>query len=123
MMMRVHKSARPLVSFVLPTCVFAWGNKGLKESDFFRFSLEKNNEALNYYYDLFDELNLEYRKSHTNFVFFKTGIHIDKFGETMKQKGILVGRAFPPYYEWCRISTGRIEDVKFFGEKLREYFA
>tara|TARA_B100000676_G_scaffold48851_1_gene47887 strand:+ start:814 stop:1929 length:1116 start_codon:yes stop_codon:yes gene_type:complete len=94
-----------------------------EESDFFRFSLEKNNEALKYYYDLFDELNLEYRKSHTNFVFFKTGIHIDKFGETMKQKGILVGRAFPPYYEWCRISTGRIEDVKFFGEKLREYFA
>ena len=93
------------------------------ESDFFKFSLEKNKEALNYYYDLFDELDLEYRKSHTNFVFFKTGIHIDKFGKEMKEKGVLVGRAFPPYYEWCRISTGKIEDVKFFGEKLREYFA
>ena len=93
------------------------------ETDFFEYSLNKNKEALNYFYGLFEELNLEYRESHTNFVFFKTGVHIDKFGEYMKERGILVGRPFPPYYDWCRISTGRIEDVKIFGEKLKEYYS
>ena len=93
------------------------------ETDFFKYSLNKNKEALNYFYKLFEELNLEYRKSHTNFVFFKTGVHIDKFGKYMKEKGILVGRPFPPYYDWCRISTGRIEDVKIFGEKLKEFYS
>ena len=41
----------------------------------------------------------------------------------MKDKGVLVGRPFPPYYEWCRISTGKIEDLKVFGEKLKEFYS
>ena len=36
---------------------------------------------------------------------------------------ILVGRPFPPYYDWCRISTGRIEDVERFAEVLRKYYS
>ena len=61
--------------------------------------------------------------SHTNFAFFKTGVHIDEFSKYMKEKGILVGRPFPPYYDWCRISTGRIQDVKVFSERLKEYYS
>ena len=62
-------------------------------------------------------------KSYTNFAFFKTGVHIDEFSKYFKEKGILVGRPFPPYYDWCRISTGRIEDVERFAEVLRKYYS
>jgi histidinol-phosphate aminotransferase len=93
------------------------------ETDFFEFSLNKNKEALNTFYKTFDELGLEYRKSYTNFVFFKSGKHIDEFGKDMLGRGYIVGRPFPPYYEWCRISTGRVEDVKAFCEELKRYYS
>ena len=92
------------------------------EDDFFEYSLQKNKEGLNYLYKLFDELNLEYKKSKTNFVFFKSGHHIEKIQKFMKKKNILVGRPFPPYYNWCRISTGKVEDLKIFGNALKEFY-
>ena len=92
------------------------------EDDFFEYSLQKNKEGLNYFYQLFEELDLEYKKSKTNFVFFNSGHHIDKIQKFMKTKNILVGRPFPPYYDWCRISTGKMEDLKIFGNALKEFY-
>ena len=92
------------------------------EKSFFNYSLRKNKEALELLYNVFDELGLEYVKSYTNFAFFKTGIHIDEFSKHFKDKGILVGRPFPPYYDWCRISTGTSEEVdKFINSMLELY--
>ena len=76
--------------------------------------LNKNKEALKTFYKTFDQLDLDYRKSYTNFVFFKSGKHIDEFGKEMLERGFIVGRPFPPYYDWCRISTGKVEDVEAF---------
>ena len=92
------------------------------DNEFFNYSLNKNKEGLNFLYSLFDELDLEYKKSYTNFVFFKSGHHIDKVQDFMKKKNILVGRAFPPYYNWCRISTGKIEDLEKFSTALKEFY-
>jgi histidinol-phosphate aminotransferase len=93
------------------------------EKSFFDYSLGKNTEALEIFYDAFEELNLDYVKSYTNFAFFKTGTHIDEFSKYMKEKGILVGRPFPPYYDWCRISTGKIEDVRRFTQTLKTFYS
>tara|TARA_Y100001970_G_C13930632_1_gene698060 strand:+ start:33 stop:326 length:294 start_codon:yes stop_codon:yes gene_type:complete len=96
----------------------SWNGKS-----FFNYSLEKNKEALEILYNAFDEIGLDYVKSYTNFAFFKTGIHIDEFSKYFKEKGILVGRPFPPYYDWCRISTGKVEDVSKFADTLKEYYS
>ena len=93
------------------------------EKSFFNYSLRKNKEALELLYSAFDELGLEYVKSYTNFAFFKTGIHIDEFSKHFKDKGILVGRPFPPYFDWCRISTGKIEDIRRFTDVLKRYYS
>ena len=93
------------------------------EKSFFDYSLGKNKEALEIFYNVFEELNLDYVKSYTNFAFFKTGTHIDEFSKYMKDKGILVGRPFPPYYDWCRISTGKIEDVRKFIQELKIFYS
>ena len=90
--------------------------------EFFNYSLNKNNEGLNFLYSLFEDLDLEYKKSYTNFVFFKSGHHIDKVQDFMKKKNILVGRPFSPYYNWCRISTGKIEDLEKFSTALKEFY-
>ena len=92
------------------------------DNEFFNYSLNKNKEGLSFLYSLFDELDLEYKKSYTNFVFFKSGHHIDKVQDFMKKKNILIGRPFPPYYNWCRISTGKIEDLEKFSTALKEFY-
>ena len=93
--------------------------EALKDDEFYKFSLTKNTEAKNIIYDTLDHMGLEYVKSHTNFVFFKTGRHINHLIPEMEKENVIIGRPFPPFYKWARISTGRIEDVKHFGNALQ----
>jgi len=95
----------------------------LADDEFYKFSVAKNMEAKNYLYSLFDDLNLNYIKSHTNFVFFKTGRNINGLIDDMKNENVLIGRPFPPMYDWARISTGTIEESKLFGNALRKVMA
>jgi histidinol-phosphate aminotransferase len=38
--------------------------------------------------------------------------------EDMKQENVLVGRPFPPMFDWCRISTGTMDEMKIFTDAL-----
>jgi histidinol-phosphate aminotransferase len=53
-----------------------------------------------------------------NFVFFDTGMPLARFTELMKDRNILVGRPFPPYDNWCRITIGTEPEVSAFLEAL-----
>ena len=90
----------------------------LKDEEFFKFSLEKTKEAKQLIYATLDHLGLPYVKSSTNFIFFKSGRHINTLGKQMLDRGVRIGRAFPPFYDWCRISTGTTEEVKAFSKAL-----
>lgn len=90
----------------------------LEDAEFYQQSLQKNKESKEIIYGALDKLGLEYKKSHTNFVFFKTGRPIAEIQEKMLAKGVIVGRPFPPLLDWCRISTGTIEETELFAEAL-----
>lgn len=92
--------------------------EALKDDEFYKFSLQKNVEAKQIIYNTLDHLNLHYIKSSTNFIFFKSGKDINKLGKQMLTKGVKIGRAFPPFYDWCRISTGTLEEVELFSKSL-----
>ena len=92
----------------------------LTDDEFYKFSLLKNQEAKTALYKTLDDLNLEYIKSHTNFVFFKTGRHISEMIPAMKKEGVIIGRPFPPFYDWCRISTGTEENMAMFDRALKK---
>ncbi len=94
--------------------------EALKDDDFYKFSLIKNTEAKNAIYKILEDLNLEYIKSHTNFVFFKTGRPIAEMIVEMKKEQVIIGRPFPPFYEWCRISTGTMESMAMFDKALKK---
>jgi len=94
--------------------------EALRNDDFYKFSLMKNNESKESIYATLDDLGLKYQKSHTNFVFFKTGRPINKVIEAMKKENVLIGRPFPPMYEWARISTGTSQEMAHFGQALRK---
>ena len=58
--------------------------------------------------------------SQTNFVFFQAGMPAERFAAAMKAKGFLVGRAFPPYTDWCRVSIGTPDEMRGFVAALPE---
>ena len=94
--------------------------EALKDDAFYTFSLTKNMEAKNAIYKTLDDLNLEYIKSHTNFVFFKSGRPISELIPAMKKEHVIVGRPFPPFYGWCRISTGTLPQMAQFDTALKK---
>ncbi|MDX1667628.1 MAG: histidinol-phosphate transaminase [Saprospiraceae bacterium] len=92
----------------------------LEDEEFYRFSLQKNAEAKALIYQTLDQLDLPYQRSHTNFVFFKSGKNIVNLMEDMRAQQVIIGRPFPPMTDWCRISTGTMEDTRAFCEGLKE---
>ena len=92
----------------------------LDDQEFYDFSLNKTGEAKKIILEGLDDLNLEYAPSNTNFIFFKSGRNIEKLQQQMLAKGIMVGRPFPPFDDWCRISTGTLEEVIQFNDPLKK---
>jgi histidinol-phosphate/aromatic aminotransferase/cobyric acid decarboxylase-like protein len=58
------------------------------------------------WFSLFHELKVHFTESNGNFVFFETGIPHREFSAALLQKDVDIGRAFPPYERWARISIG-----------------
>jgi histidinol-phosphate aminotransferase len=94
----------------------------LQDEAFYEFSLAKNKEAKTRIYKLLDHLKLDYVISHTNFIFFHSQSDIRELGPKMLEKGVQIGRPFPPFYDWCRISTGTIEEVDLFIKGMLEVY-
>lgn len=80
---------------------------------------KKNDEAKRIVCRFFKEKGRRFVPSHTNFVFFHTGQPIEKFQKDMEKEGIIVGRPFPPYLDWCRLSMARPEQMDIFIEKAQ----
>jgi histidinol-phosphate aminotransferase len=55
---------------------------------------------------LLRELKVNFTASVGNFVFFETGIPHANFAASLLEDGIEIGRSFPPYDRWARISIG-----------------
>ena len=95
----------------------------IEEKEFYNFSLQKNNESKKLITNTLDQLSLPYTQSHANFVFFRSGIDISEFGKKMLQHNIRVGRPFRPLLDWCRISTGKTEEMQAVVSALRKVYA
>lgn len=119
--------AKPSIASDLRNKVVAFTNvlaieaakAALRDTEFYKFSLAKNKEAKTLIYKTLDDLSLGYVKSHTNFIFFKSGMEISQLQAKMEGQGVQIGRPFPPFTNWCRISTGTIEEVQRFNEGLK----
>lgn len=92
----------------------------LEDHEFYRYSIAQNEKAKAHIYKELDALNLPYIRSHTNFVFFKSGLEVGSLIGRMAAKNVQIGRPFPPLTDWARISTGRMEEVQAFTGALRD---
>jgi histidinol-phosphate aminotransferase len=71
--------------------------------------------------DELQRLGLAYAEPQTNFVFFDTGAPLAQFAQFMKARNILVGRLFPPYNNWCRITIGTEPETAAFLRGLQAH--
>ena len=67
-----------------------------------------------------DELNFPHTDSRANFIFFNAGRPQTQIAAAMRAANINIGRAFPPYTNWARITIGRPEENGIAQQRLRE---
>jgi histidinol-phosphate aminotransferase len=94
-------------------------SESLKDTTFQEESRKKIMAARDYTTSVLDDMGLEYADSQASFVFFKSGMEIKKLQKKMRAQGVEVGRPFPPYTDWCRVSMGTMDDMKAFESALR----
>src|SRR5216117_1374692 len=61
--------------------------------------------------------------SQANFFMVNVKRDVSKVGEEFLEKGILIGRKFPPMNEWLRVSVGTEEEMNRFMKAFKEVFA
>ncbi|MBW2493195.1 MAG: aminotransferase class I/II-fold pyridoxal phosphate-dependent enzyme [Deltaproteobacteria bacterium] len=94
-----------------------------RDPKFQAYCFDKNKESKSIVYRTLRELNCRYVESETNFIFFETGIPIETVQQGMEDRGIRVGRPFPPYLKWCRLSMTKPDEMKTFSEALKGIMA
>ncbi|WP_411846384.1 histidinol-phosphate transaminase [Roseibacillus persicicus] len=93
---------------------------GLADQEFQATSLKNNVQAKEIFLRKLADLGLKAAPSEGNFVFFHTGMPIQEFQQKMLQKGFRVGRPFPPYLDWCRLSMTTPDQMELFCSALEE---
>lgn len=105
------------------TLAIVAARQALKDVEFYKFSLAQNEKCKQMIYEKLGALNLPFHRSHTNFVFFKSGMPVNTLIQKMTDQGVQIGRPFPPLLDWARISTGSIEEVRSFTDSLNKVLA
>lgn len=91
-----------------------------QDLEFIKFSRVKNKEARVFTVQVLKDMGHRCLPTDTNFLFFELGQEIQPFRAKMEQRGVLVGRPFPPYTRWCRLSIGTLDEMSVFAEAFRE---
>jgi histidinol-phosphate aminotransferase len=67
-----------------------------------------------------DHLALAHTTSYANFIFFQAGLPQTELAVALHHRGIEIGRTFPPYTDWARITIGLPEENRIAQQQLRE---
>ncbi|MDX1644949.1 MAG: aminotransferase class I/II-fold pyridoxal phosphate-dependent enzyme, partial [Thermoanaerobaculia bacterium] len=80
-----------------------------------------NQRAKKVVLDCLGELGLEALPSHANFLMHEIGGEVRPYIERMRERGIRVGRPFPPMERYNRLSLGLPEEMERWAEALRDF--
>lgn len=98
-------------------------NASLRDTEYQSFVKQKNREGRTMLLDALRSAGRKVTASQTNFVFFHAGKPTADVQKYFLQQGFAVGRAFPPYTDWCRVSIGTPDEMKAFVKVLPGAFA
>lgn len=93
----------------------------LEDEDFVKRSLESVAVSRALLEETLQALELSYVPVNTNFVFHEIKGESKLYAQRMLEAGIQVGRYFPPYENYNRITLGRPDEMEIFVRVLREF--
>ncbi len=73
---------------------------------------DMNREVRKFTVDAFAAAGYQVARSDANFIFVNIKREAKGFQEACRQKGVMVGRVFPPMTSWARISIGTMPEMK-----------
>ncbi len=72
----------------------------------------RNRKVREFTADFFRQAGHAVTDSQTNFLFVDVGMPIQEFRAACRERGVRVGRPFPPLWTHCRISLGTMEEMQ-----------
>lgn len=85
----------------------------LQDRAFITYSKKSNDTSRQIYVAALKRLGIDFLPSEGNFVFHKAPQGLAVFQKRMADAHILIGRAFPPATEWCRVSLGTPQEMQY----------
>jgi len=117
---RIEAMKRHLVSSSANIAVLEAARASLADEAHVAGQARRNNETRRWLVAQLQHEGLDVMDSHTSFVMVRVGSP-GAVRKAMKDRGILVGRDFPPYLEWLRVSIGTPTQMETFMAVLREW--
>jgi histidinol-phosphate aminotransferase len=93
-------------------------NAALLDTAYQGFVQEKNREGRALLLEALARLGRRAAPSQTNFVFFHAGRPVERLQQHFAERGFLIGRPFPPFSDWARVSIGTPEEMRRFVDVL-----
>jgi len=86
------------------------------------FVLRKNKEALEITQGYFREAGIRHINSSANFTFVETGHDIAEVQARFLEHNIRVGRPFPPFRNWMRLSMAKPDEMRYFVQTYKKLY-
>ncbi len=90
----------------------------IADTEYQNFVKARNREGRALLVDTLTKLGKRVAPSQANFVFFQAGMSGEALRVSMLAKGFMIGRAFPPYNDWSRVSIGTPDEMQAFVKAL-----
>jgi histidinol-phosphate aminotransferase len=97
----------------------AAGQASLDDAGLGPRSIEVNDAAKAIVHETLDDMGLEYLPTQTNFIMHRINGDLRDYIGRMREKGVFVGRPFPPMLEWNRLSFGLPEEMDRWADALK----
>ncbi len=95
----------------------------VNDVDWPRYCVQQNTEAREILRAAIAASGRVQTPSQTNFIFFDAQRPTNTVRKACEERGFLVGRAFPPYDTWVRVSVGTPDEMRAFARVLPEVLA
>lgn len=93
----------------------------LDDDDYLKMVVSENKSNLEFLEEYFDKKGFPYYKSYANFIWVDVKTDSRQLFEDLQKKGIIIRPGFLWGWDtWIRISTGTLEQMKFFKEVMEE---
>jgi histidinol-phosphate aminotransferase len=90
------------------------------DSEFLAQALKKTKESKEYLYSILKSEGYSYIPAAANFVMFPLKMDAERFVEEMMKRGVGVRPWKVNGKDWCRVSIGTMEEMKFFEEAFKQ---